>query len=234
MDYILTVEGERYMTRVNAQMMPMHLVRVDVGSGIVSQPEFLTSLTDKKQTIQIDSIEQDGNTAIIHCMLTNLELHTGYQLQQAGVYAHDTVDNKDVLIFVGQDERGERIPPIEEREAQWLHNIAVKISSTKNITFDLSVNDFVRKGLLEEKLDQRGRVLAGPIDTEIGDNDILLILDSGFEVAAIANMALGDSPPSNPNDNWGTVRIVDGILTVAEKPKEDTTFFAKVSNELTE
>lgn len=228
MDYILTVEGERYMTRVNAQMMPMHLVRVDVGSGIVSQPEFLTSLTDKKQTIQIDSIEQDGNTAIIHCMLTNLELHIGYQLQQAGVYAHDAVDNKDVLIFVGQDERGEWIPPIEEREAQWLHNIGIKISTTKDITFDLSVNDFVRKGLLEEKLDQRGRVLVGPINTEIGDNDILLILDSGFEVAAIANMVIGDMPPSDPDSNWGTVRIVDGILTVAEKPEENTTFFGKV------
>lgn len=231
MDYILTVEGERYMARVNAQMMPMHLIRVDVGSGIVAQPELLTSLTEKKQTIQIDSIEQDGNTAIIHCMLTNLELHIGYQLQQAGVYAHDAVDNKDVLIFVGQDERGEWIPPIEEREAQWLHNIGIKISTTKDITFDLSVNDFVRKGLLEEKLDQRGRVLVGPINTEIGDNDILLILDSGFEVAAITNMVIGDTPPSDPDSNWGTVRIVDGILTVGEQPGEDTTFFAHINRE---
>ena len=231
MDYILTVEGERYMARVNAQMMPMHLIRVDVGSGIVAQPELLTSLTEKKQTIQIDSIEQDGNTAIIHCMLTNLELHIGYQLQQAGVYAHDAVDNKDVLIFVGQDERGEWIPPIEEREAQWLHNIGMKISTTKDITFDLSVNDFVRKGLLEEKLDQRGRVLVGPINTEIGDNDILLILDSGFEVAAITNMVIGDTPPSDPDSNWGTVRIVDGILTVGEQPGEDTTFFAHINRE---
>lgn len=49
MDYILTVEGERYMARVNAQMMPMHLIRVDVGSGIVAQPELLTSLTEKSR-----------------------------------------------------------------------------------------------------------------------------------------------------------------------------------------
>ena len=228
MDYILTVEGERYMARVNAQMMPMHLVRVDVGSGTAAQPELLTSLTDKRQTIQIDSIEQDGNTAIIHCMLTNLELHTGYQLQQAGVYAHDSVDDKDVLIFIGQDERGEWIPPIEEREAQWLHNIGIKISTTKQITFDLSVNDFVRKGYLEERLERNGRVLVGPVDTEIGDNDILLVLDSGFEVAAVTNMAIGDNPPTDPTSKWGTVKIVDGVLTVAEQPAVDTTFFAQV------
>lgn len=219
------------MARVNAQMMPMHLVRVDVGSGTVAQPELLVSLTDKKQTIQIDSIEQDGNTAIIHCMLTNLELHTGYQLQQAGVYAHDAIDSKDILIFIGQDERGEWIPPIEEREAQWLHNIAVKVSSTKDITFDLSVSDFVRKGYLEERLEKNGRVLVGPINTKIEENDILLILDTGFEVAAIANMAIGDAPPSDPLSNWGAVRIVDGILTVGEKPGEDTTFFAQINRE---
>lgn len=231
MDYILTVEGGRYMARVNAQMMPMHLARVDVGSGTSEQPEQLTELANKKQTIQIDSIEQDGNTAVIHCMLTNLELHTGYQLQQAGVYAHDAVDNKDVLIFVGQDERGEWIPPIEEREAQWLHNIGLQVSTTKEITFDLRVNDFVRKGYLEERLDDRGRVLVGPIDTEIKDNDILLIIDDGFDVAAISNMAIGNTPPMDSTPNWGAVEIVDGVLTVAEQPSEDTTFFAQIKGE---
>ena len=231
MDYILTVEGERYMARVNAQMMQMHLVRVDVGSGTVPQPELLTSLTDKKQTLQIDSKEQDGNIAIIHCLLTNLELHTGYQLQQAGVYAHDAIDNKDVLIFIGQDEKGEWVPPIEEREALWLHNISVKVSTTKEIIFDLSVNDFVRKGYLEERLDDRGRVLVGPIDTEIKDNDILLIIDDGFDVAAISNMTIGNTPPMDSTPNWGAVEIVDGVLTVAEQPSEDTTFFAQIKGE---
>ena len=82
------------------------------------------------------------NEAIIHCMLTNLELHEGYLLQQSGVYAHDSVANRDVLIFVGQDAEGEWIPPIEEREVQYLHNIAVRVSSTDKITFDVSVSDF--------------------------------------------------------------------------------------------
>lgn len=219
------------MARVNAQMMPMHLVRVDVGSGTVAQPELLTGLSDKKQTIQIDSIEQDGNTAVVHCLLTNLELHAGYQLQQAGVYAHDAIDSREVLIFIGQDERGEWIPPIEEREAQWLHNIGVKVSTTKEITFDLRVNDFVNKGHLEERLSQRGRVLVGPIDMEIGDNDILLIMDGGFEVAAVTNMEIGDKAPSNPKNNWGVVKIVDGVLTVAEQPEQDTVFFAQLKQE---
>lgn len=231
MDYILTVEGGRYMARVNAQMMPMHLARVDVGSGTSGQPEQLTELANKKQTIQIDSIEQDGNTAVLHCMLTNLELHTGYQLQQAGVYAHDAVDNKDVLIFVGQDERGEWIPPIEEREAQWLHNIGLQVSTTKEITFDLRVNDFVRKGYLEDRLEDRGRVLVGPINTEIGENDILLILEDEFQVAAVSNIELSQEPPADADANWGAVRIVEGKLTVAQMPEADTTFFAQIGDD---
>lgn len=35
MKYVLTASGERYLARVNAQMIRMHLVRVEVGSGVV-------------------------------------------------------------------------------------------------------------------------------------------------------------------------------------------------------
>lgn len=149
MKYVLTAEGEKYLSRVNAQIIQMHLLRVEVGSEIVEEPELITALTNPQQLLQIESVEQDLNIAIIHCMLTNLELHTGYMLRQAGVYAYDSLDEKEVLIFVGQDAEGERIPPIEEREVQYLHNIAIRVSSTKEITFDVRVGDFVRKENLE-------------------------------------------------------------------------------------
>lgn len=227
MKYVLTAEGERYLTRVNAQMIPMHLVRVDVGSGISGQPEQLGEMLDVKQSLQIESVEQDVNEAVIHCMLTNLELHEGYLLQQAGVYAYDSLDDKNRLIFVGQDERGERIPPIEEREVQYLHNIAIRVSSTKEITFDISVSDFVRKEYLEQRLVQHGKVLVGPVDTETGPNDVLLILDEGFGAAAISNLTLSDAPPADGTGNWG-VKIVAGKLTAAPEPDTDTTFFAQL------
>ena len=74
MKYILTAQGERYMARVNAEMIPMNLTRVQVGSGTAENPGELTELVDPKQKIQIDSREHDGTQAILHCMLTNVEV----------------------------------------------------------------------------------------------------------------------------------------------------------------
>lgn len=70
MKYVLTAAGERYLARVNAQMIRMHLVRVEVGSGVSAAPEKLEALLDVKQRLQIESVEQDVNEAVIHCMLT--------------------------------------------------------------------------------------------------------------------------------------------------------------------
>ena len=44
MKYVLTASGERYLARVNAQMIRMHLVRVEVGSGVSAAPEKLEAL----------------------------------------------------------------------------------------------------------------------------------------------------------------------------------------------
>lgn len=53
MKYVLTASGERYLARVNAQMIRMHLVRVEVGSGVSAAPEKLEALLDVKQRLQI-------------------------------------------------------------------------------------------------------------------------------------------------------------------------------------
>lgn len=37
MKYVLTAAGERYLARVNAQMIKMHLVRVEVGERRVGR-----------------------------------------------------------------------------------------------------------------------------------------------------------------------------------------------------
>ena len=42
MKYVLTAQGERYMARVNAEMIPMNLTKVQVGSGTVENPGEIT------------------------------------------------------------------------------------------------------------------------------------------------------------------------------------------------
>lgn len=246
MKYILTELGERYLTRVNAQMIPMHLTKVMVGSGTAENLRELTELPQPKQRLQIETIDQDVNEAVIHCMLTNLELHEGYLLQQSGVYAYDALDDREKLIFIGQDEVGERIPPIEEREVQYLHNIAIRVSSTDKITFDLSVSDFVRKGYLEQILQEHqehyGHVFVGSAETEIPPGSVLLILSDAedepepvqqdFDVAGISNITLAEVAPGGDTENWGVkksgVKIVEGRLVADRQPDSDTTFFTQI------
>lgn len=235
MKYILTTAGERYLSRVNAQMMGMSIRRVEVGQGTVSADALkdMTALVNKKQQIQVESIEQDTNEAVIHCVLTNLEIHEEYVLQQSAVIAYDSVDDAEYLIFAGQDERGERIPPVEERMVEYLHNIAIKVKSTQQITFDVSLGDFVRKDYLQEQLDKMGRVLVGPADTQIGPNDVLLIVheaeaptDTPFDAASFSNMQMSSNAPAK-EPNWGRPRIVDGRLVVADKPQAGAKFWAR-------
>ena len=139
---------------------------------------------------------------------------------------------------MGQDAEGERIPPIEEREVQYLHNIAVRVSSTDKITFDVSVSDFVRKDYLDQRLEEHlqhsGHIFVGAADTEIREGDVLLIMEGSgelpdpsgnFVVAAPTNLVISDQPPEDGTDNWG---IVEGKMTVGSTPEEDTTFFGQI------
>ena len=120
--------------------------------------------------------------------------------------------NRDVLIFVGQDAEGEWIPPIEEREVQYLHNIAVRVSSTDKITFDVSVSDFVRKDYLDQKLEEHmrhsGHIFVGAADTEIREGDVLLIMDIGGGASGSRWGLCGGSSYESGNfrpapDRWG-------------------------------
>lgn len=236
MKYILTAQGERYMARVNAEMMRMHLTQVKVGSGTAPDPGQLTELVSPKQTIQIEKKEQYGNQATLKCLLTNLQVEEEYLLQQCGVYAYDAVDGQEMLVIIGQDEQGERVPAAQDRVVQWVVNIAWKISSAAEIVFDISVNDFVTKGYLQDQLEGMKRVLIGPESTEIENNTILLIVEDApqdFDAVAFDNMVFSDTPPENGNiENWadtgGDMKVLTGNLTVGAQPEDDTTFFAQV------
>lgn len=236
MKYILTAQGERYMARVNAEMMRMHLTQVKVGSGTAPDPGQLTDLVSPKQKIQIEKKEQYENQATLKCLLTNLQVEEEYLLQQCGVYAYDAVDGQEMLVIIGQDEQGERVPAAQDRVVQWVVNIAWKISSAAEIVFDISVNDFVTKGYLQDQLEGMKRVVIGPENTEIENNTILLIVEDApqdFDAVAFDNMVFSDTPPENGNvENWADtgedMKVLTGNLTVGAQPGDDTTFFAQV------
>lgn len=180
MNYILTERGIKYLTRVNSQIIDMHLLRADVGPEFSVDPDLLTQIADKKQGLQIDGISAETDMATVHCTLTNLEVTEEYYLRQIGIVAWDTEREREELIIVGQDEEGDRIPAISEREVQYLYNIGIKVSNTANITFDSDTNDFLRKKYFYafvEEMEKRGKVTIGTGHKPMEKNEIRFIVD---------------------------------------------------------
>lgn len=238
MKYVLTENGIKYLTRVNGQIINMNLLRVEVSENYSDTPELLTQIANKKQGFQIDEISIETDVATIHCTLTNLEVHDEYILRQIGVIAWDSDRNREELIIVGQDEEGDRIPAIEEREVQYLYNIGVKVSNAKNITFDSDTNDFLRKKYFYsfvKEMEKRERVTIGTEDKLLEEDEICFIADEipWFEEpvtiigAGITNMMVGTESPVR-GENFGMVTIVEGKLTVSALPDDDTTYFAQI------
>lgn len=144
MIFCLTNEGKKYMARVNAGEVTMQLTRAVAGSGHASYLDILTSVVDERQQIQLDAVRSEGEYTFIECVLTNLELDREYVLRQLGIYATDGT-GEDKLIIIGQDQYGDRIPVLSEKEVEYQYNIGMRISNAAEVTFDFSVNDFLRK-----------------------------------------------------------------------------------------
>lgn len=141
------------MAKVNASEMQMHLTRAVTGSGISSSLEILTSVVDEMQQIQLDEVTVQGEYTYITCVLTNLELDREYVLRQIGLYAIDNMGT-EALIIVGQDKYGDRIPVLTEKEVEYQYNIGMWVSNAAEVTFDFSVNDFLRKKYFYEHLEE--------------------------------------------------------------------------------
>ena len=152
MIFCLTNAGREYMARVNAGEISMHLTMAVAGAGISSYPEILTDVVDEQQQIQLDAVHSDGEYTIIECVLTNLELGREYILKQLGLYASDGTEEQ--LIIVGQDTNGDRIPVLSDKEVEYQYSIGMRISNAAEVTFDFSVNDFVRKKYFYQHCDE--------------------------------------------------------------------------------
>ena len=144
MIFCLTNEGKKYIARVNAGEITMHLTRAVAGSGSSSYLDILTSVVDERQQIQLDAVRSEGEYTFIECLLTNLELDREYVLKQLGIYAVDD-KGEERLIIIGQDQYGDRIPVLSEKEVEYQYNIGMRINNAAEVTFDFSVNDFLRK-----------------------------------------------------------------------------------------
>lgn len=153
MIFCLTNAGKQYIAKVNAGEFTMHLTKAVAGSGSSSYLDILTSVVDEQQQIQLDAVRSEGEYTIIECLLTNLELDREYVLRQLGIYAADD-KGEERLIIIGQDQYGDRIPVLSEKEVEYQYNIGMRISNAAEVIFDFSVNDFLRKKYFYQHCDE--------------------------------------------------------------------------------
>lgn len=153
MNFCLTNAGKEYMAMVNAGEIKMHLTRAVTGSGNSSYLDILTSVVDEKQQIQLDAVRSEREYTFIECVVTNLELDQEYVLRQLGIYASDGSE-EDKLIIIGQDKYGDRIPILTEKEVEYQYNIGMRVSNAAEVTFEFSVNDFLRKKYFYEHCEE--------------------------------------------------------------------------------
>ncbi len=153
MQFYLTDAGRACLARVNAGEMELHFTKAMTGAGNAVRPELQPEVLEPMQQMQIDEVRAEGEYTQIVCVLTNLEWEQEYILRQIGLYARD-ISGAETLIVIGQDPYGDRIPPITEKEVEYQYHIGMKIDNAQNVSFDFSVNDFLRKKYFYEHLEE--------------------------------------------------------------------------------
>lgn len=236
MKYILTDQGLEYLAKSNTGRIMFHVTKVMGGSGYSDTPGILED-SEWLQQMQLDDIIQEEKETVIKCVLTNLEVTDAYTLRQIGVFCVDSETGKEILVIIGQDEAGDPIPAISEREVEYLYNIRMKIDNAENVTFSYGVNDFLRKDHFYKYMDGFRKVDIGPADKVIANNTILLIVEESeaeqqeFDAVAYNNIIISEEPPASGNiENWADTggRILAGNLTAGAEPKSGDTFFVHI------
>lgn len=254
MRFQLTTQGQRLQALLQAGSR-LILTRAEGGSTDSPEPETLTQVLDRKQTLQMNGVEYDAGSgrAKLSMTLSNMGLSEGYDLKQIGIYAK-TEDTEEILYIIGQDSRGEEVPAITEKEVEFDYYLWFAFDNTYEITLSVSENDFVKKTefvLLQEKVRTHGRVLIGTAWTSLEANDTLFVVDGGtaelpLEGVAYSNMIFSSVPPAQ-GQNWAqtapqtrmaavaetvtaavTGNIVEGKLSVSEEAPPGTDYFAKI------
>lgn len=145
MKYILTNAGMEIKANMEAGAN-LHFTKVETGETYSRIPEELKSVPNAKQTLGIEDITvKDNNTAVVEIILSNIEVTEKYYIKQMGLYAINPATNEEVLYIIGQDDRGEEVPAITDKEVQYMYYINIKAGNAASVTFSVSGEDFVRK-----------------------------------------------------------------------------------------
>lgn len=182
----------------------LNITRVVSGSGSCAVTQLInqTAVSDIKQELIVDSLSYDkyGN-ARLNVTLSNIDLNTGYDVNQIGIYATDP-DEGEILYAISQADESEPIPSISEQPngfyCSW--DFALTYSNAQNINVTIDPSNAISR----EAADLRYVQLA-----KIGDN---LSVDENGVLSADAQEITVDDKLSSSSTNPVQNKVVNTAL----------------------
>ena len=216
MEFILTKKGADLLSKVMGGAK-LTFTKAESGADISQSPADLASVPNKKQTLQLNKMIEKEGLKGISLTLTNLEVKAEYRLRQIGIYAK-TESTEEVLFLIGQDETGERIPAITDREIETEYEVYIKNSSSYQMSLNISSNSFVRKEAIVDNLttSETDKILSARQGKILKDslNSLISKLDAAKEVALnVANWE-GDKAPFTQVVNIAEVREEMALIAI--------------------
>ena len=251
---VITTRGLQLIAKLVGAEAQMEFTAVKVGTGHPEEgedPSSLIHLVEYKMDGMIAEYGYDDETkdAYVTMQLTNTEIESGFVMTEIGVYARDPDLGEILYAYLDLSDDPNHIMPAETGRIKTvqmkLHVIVgevTQITATVNPISQVTRGEFERR--LKEIEEKYGRILFGPEETEIEDNDVLYILDDNaeeqpFEAASYNNVVFSATPPSGgqywaqTEEDGKTVNILNGKLVVSDEeptPPTDATFFGKSTN----
>ena len=155
MTFKLTDLGKLLEAQLAAGSKPI-ITRIEGSDAYSSNPEALLAVQDVKQTLQVESVTVVDGKSHLKFILSNIGLNEEYYLKQIGIYAKQTENSEEILYFIGQDRKGERLPAISEKEVEFEYDLTITVDNAYEVTVAVSGNDFARKEMLDKKIDGNG------------------------------------------------------------------------------
>lgn len=182
----------------------LNITRVVSGSGSCAVTQLInqTAVSDIKQELTVNSLSYDkyGN-ARLNVTLSNIDLNTGYDVNQIGIYATDP-DEGEILYAIAQADEAEPIPSISEQPngfyCSW--DFALTYSNAQNINVTIDPSNAISR----EAADLRYVQLA-----KIGDN---LSVDENGVLSADAQEITVDDALSKDSTNPVQNKVVNTAL----------------------
>lgn len=258
---VLTNKGLALITKLVAAKATLTFTRVAVGTGSVPSgydAQGMAALNNYRMdaTIAAYGVSQSqSDVAYIVAQVSSIGIKSGFAITEAGVFAEDPDEGEILYTYLNLTGDPQYIYAEGDAISKFAEiTLNVLVGTVKNVTAFISPGSLITRQEFDKTVtglkSKCGRVLLGPDDTELEENETLFIVSpeeeiSDFGGAAYTNIVFSEAAPAE-GQNWAQVdssgsgrageeatesitgkNIITGKLAVAEDEPSDAAFLQK-------